>query len=465
MFRDPHELPLDRPAAGMLPTWVRTVIALACLVSFATITVGSQLLWTQLPSWVDLGAFRHALTFFISFWILVTFFPPWPGDVSLRSTSGPGTSAAAAQPLHPRGPLSRALRVAVLLPVAHAVAIGCAWPVWTAVSRYVRDADAATTVATQFPLLLAVVGTSVVFALASFVMARRRSGEWIHGFAMLALAELLVLGLWLPIACAAVPGGYGDWWSAEDPLLTVSHLPLILVPPTVVAVAFTAFALRRPQHLPGVQGALKAVLGVALFCSVVTRLGASGRVLLMYANFVPLLLAAALVAVVALAVLGAVSWLRLHRMHRRFVGLQRRAGKVDTDGAPVAIGVEITSWLRGPRVLQVPFAVTTAAGTLPVHGAHLVAPLPAATTALQVGERLAVLREGDDVVVAGTTEAGGDPFRTSAAPLADRVYVAPAIVEGGGFGSVALAMWRPCVAYLLIVSTVALPALAALLTS
>jgi hypothetical protein len=445
MFRDFSELPLDRQSPGMLPVWVRTVIVLACIVSFASITIGSQLLWAQLPSWVELGAFRHALTFFISFWILVTFFPPWP--------------------------LSRALRVAVLLPIAHAVVIACAWPVWTAVSRFVRDADAATSVATQFPLMVVVGVTAVGFAAAAFVLARRRSGDWIHGFAMLALAELLLLGLWLPIACAASPGGYGEWWSVDEPLLAapVQTLALIIGPPTLVAIAFTGFALRRPQRLPAVQGQIRTTLAVVLFIAVCSRVSASPRVMLLYSNFVPLLLAAALVAVLALCVLGAVSWWRLHAAQRTFARLERRSGKVTVDargeGDRVAIGVEITSWLRGPRVIQAPFAVATAAGTLPVHGAELVAPISPSTTQLHVGERIAVLRDGDDVQVAGLTDAGGDPFRTSAAPLADRVFVSPLTPDRGGFASVALAMWRPAVAYLLIISTIALPALAAILGS
>jgi hypothetical protein len=67
------------------------------------------------------------------------------------------------------------------------------------------------------------------------------------------------------------------------------------------------------------------------------------------------------------------------------------------------------------------------------------------------------------VVVAGQTKDEGGPFRSSSAPLAGSLYVAPADVERAGFVSAALAMWRPCVAYLLIVTAVALPGLAALL--
>jgi len=441
MFREPSELSLTRQPAGMLPVWVRIVITLACIVSFASVTVGSQLLWDQLPSWVDLGYFRYGLTFYISFWILVSYFPPWP--------------------------MSRAMRVAVLLPVAHAVMIACAWPVWTSVSRYLRDADATTTFAIQFPLMLVVGCTAVGFGLVSWLVSRRRSGEWIHGFTMLALAELLLLGLWIPVACSAWPGGLGEWWSISEPLLAdaPSRIAFVVAPPTILAIGFTVIALRKPNWLVAQHGTLGAAVGLLLMVALATRLDASARVMLLYSNFVPLLLAAAMVAVVGLIVLGAVTWWRAFSMHRTFTARERRGGTVVSDNDDAVIGLEITSWLRGPRVVQRPFNVTTSVGMLPMRGAHLVAGMPAATSQLKIGERLAVLKAGDDVVVAGQSDAGGDPFRTSAAPLADGMFVAPAAHERQGLPNVALVMWRPAVAYLLIVSAIALPALAALLSN
>jgi hypothetical protein len=441
MFRESSELSLTRPPPGQLPRWVRAVIAIACLVTFVSVTVGSQLLWSQLPSWVDLGYFRHGLTFYISFWILVSFFPPWP--------------------------MSRGMRVAVLLPIAHAVMIGCSWPVWTAVSSFLRDADAATAFAMQFPIAAVVGATAVGFAVIARLASPRRSGEWIHGFAMLALAELLLLGLWIPIACAAWPGGLGEWWSASEPLLqdAPSRVAFVVLPPTIVAIGFTVMALRRPRWLLASHTAIGGALGMLMLVAVATRLDASGRVMLLYTNFVPLLLAAALVAVSSLVVLGGVTWWRSWSMYRTFVKRERRGGSLSTDGDEPAIGLEITSWLRGPRVVQRNFTVTTSVGELPIRGAHLVASVPAATTQLKVGEQLTVLKRGDDVQVAGQSDDGGDPFRTSAAPLADTMYVAPAAMDKPGFPSVALVMWRPCVAYLLIVSAIAVPALAALLSS
>jgi hypothetical protein len=148
--------------------------------------------------------------------------------------------------------------------------------------------------------------------------------------------------------------------------------------------------------------------------------------------------------------------------HRAFARMKRVDGVIVEDGTEPALGFEITSWLRGPRTVQRSFAISTPAGTIPVSGAHLVAVLPAATTQLEVGECIAVLRPRDRVVIAGTGTATGAPFRSSAAPLAGELYVAAADRAAVGFSHVALAMWRPAVAYLLIVVAVAIPALAAL---
>jgi len=194
------------------------------------------------------------------------------------------------------------------------------------------------------------------------------------------------------------------------------------------------------------------------------RGGASERVRLLYWNFFPGVLAFAIVAMRSLVALGAVTWWGTAKTKRAFAALERRGATVVDDGDEPVVGLEITSWLRGPRVVQRSFAVRTSIGTLPVRGAHLVAPMPPATTQLRTGESIKVLGPRDDVQIAGHGDAGGDPFRTSAAPIADAMYVAPASYDSAGFASAALVMWRPCVAYLLIVSAVAIPALAALIS-
>ena len=436
-FCEPH-LMVQRRGPGKLEDWLTYVVGIGCFVTFIAVMLGVQLVCDQLERAVDVSWFRSGVTFAVAFWILASWLPP--------------------------ARLSRSLRVAVLLPGAHALVIALAWPAWLSISRFVADEGAATELVTAFPIARIAAVTILCFLVFSLLVARRRSGEWLHGFVMVALAELLLLGLWLPISCAAWPGGTDEWWSAHQPLLADlgSRVAFTIVPPTVLALSFTTVALRRPGWLLAYRSLIAQVVLVVLCIAVITRMGASARVMVLYSNLVPILLAAAIVAIAALIGFGAMIWLTSRAKRRRFLAAERVDGVIVADGDDPAIGLEITSWLRGPRLVQRPFAVSTARGTIPVSGAHLVAAIPAVTTQLRTGECVAVLRPGDHVTIAGHGEAGGDPFRTSAAPLAGEILVAPAEAPRDGFTHVALAMWRPCLAYLMIVTAIAIPGLAAL---
>jgi hypothetical protein len=415
------------------------VVLAACVVTFAAVTVGTQLALGQIHHGVDRGWLPLGLTFVVAFWILASWLPP--------------------------ARFSRALRVAVLLPGAHAIVVALAWPAWTALSRFVDDPNAASALVTDFPIARVVVASLAAFAAFAMLVARKRSGEWLHGFIMLALSELLLLGLWLPVSCSLWPGGESDWWTSYEPIIAevAPRVAWTVVPPTLAALAFTALALRRPRQLLQQRKLIGLGVAVAIVVAVASRLDPPARVMVLYSNVLPLLLAATVVAVCALILYGAALAVRSARLRRAFAAHKRSEGVIvrDGDDTPV-LGFEITSWLRGPRTVQRGFAVSTPAGTIPISGAHLVASLPAETTQLRVGECIAVLRPGDRVAIAGHADAAGDPFRTSAAPLAGESYVAALDHQATGFAHVALAMWRPCIAYLLIVVAVALPALAAL---
>ena len=76
------------------------------------------------------------------------------------------------------------------------------------------------------------------------------------------------------------------------------------------------------------------------------------------------------------------------------------------------------------------------------------------------------MRQGDPVVVGGFVDADpAHPFRGSLAALpGDRgIVVAHADRTTFGDRDLALVLWRPCVAYLVIVVTIALPGLIAAL--
>jgi hypothetical protein len=437
MFADPSQI-VSRKSPGKLDDWICFVVGAACLVTFLAVTIGVDLVFHEIDRAVDRGWVPYGLVFIVAFCVLAAWLPP--------------------------AKLSRALRVAVMLPAVHALVLALAWPAWQTLSRFVTDRSTASPLVTAFPIALVAGIATVAFIAFASLVARRRSGEWLHGFIMLALTELLLLGLWLPISCALWPGGEGDWWSLSGPILVdvASRAAFSVIPPTVVALAFTAFALRRPTQLLAMRRSVIAAVAGLLLLALAMRIGATPREMVLYSNLMPMLLTAMIVAIAALMFFGIALAIRNAAALRALRGLRRADGVITLDDDAPVLGFEITSWLRGPRIVQRPFAVSIARSTIPVRGAHLVAALPAATTQLRIGESYAVLRPGDRVTIAGHRDASGDPFRTSAAPLAGEIYVAPAERAGSGFTHVALAMWRPCVAYLLIVVAVALPALAAL---
>jgi hypothetical protein len=319
--------------------------------------------------------------------------------------------------------------------------------------------------------LIAIPATALVAA----VIARGRKGEWPHAFAMLSLALLLLVGLWMPIALEIWGQSPSDSW-VTDPTLEqwvpreerllpnpLSMTLLVVVPPAIVAIAYAGLALRRSRWLAAHRMHVIVLLSVLLSAALIARMNSQARPMVLYSNFVPLMLVGLLVAVCALVVLALSMLVRGYRLRHHFASHERIVGVVHADGGEPVFGIELPSWLRGPRLLQRPFAIATSVGTIPVTGAELVAPLPATTTLLGRDESIGLIHPGDTVVVAGQTKDEGGPFRSSSAPLAGSLYVAPADVERAGFVSAALAMWRPCVAYLLIVTAVALPGLAALL--
>jgi hypothetical protein len=438
-FCDPN-LIVKRKSAGELADWVKLVVVSACIVTFVAVTLGVDLVFNQIDRAVDRGWIPYGLTFIVAFCVIAAWLPP--------------------------AKLTRSLRVAVVLPFVHALVVALAWPAWHALSKFVSQPLAVTALATKFPIAIFASVAIAAFIAFSCVVARRRTGEWLHGFVMLSLCELLLIGLWLPISCNLLPGGHSEYWDAYEPVIgqhaLVGRIVVSVAPPTLVALAFTAFALRRPAQLLACRRAVIVAVIVLASCGVAMRADATAREMMLYSNLMPIMITAMIVAVAALIIFGVALAVRSYAAQHAFKHKKRADGVIVLDEQTPVAGFEITSWLRGPRVVQRPFAVSIAGATIPVNGAHLIAPLPAASTQLHIGESFAVLRPGDRVTIAGHTRASGDPFRTSAAPLTGELFIAPADRVTSGLAHVALAMWRPCVAYLLIVVAVALPALAAL---
>jgi hypothetical protein len=144
------------------------------------------------------------------------------------------------------------------------------------------------------------------------------------------------------------------------------------------------------------------------------------------------------------------------------------AGTIADDGAGTVARMQIAGWLRGPDVSARAFEVETANGRIAVPGGIEIVFDPQPTSArLASGHSLPVLQVGDRVTLAGFAKAQGDVYRGAVGmiPSSAGAWVGPAGVGAAGFTGVALAMWRPCVAFLLVAVAVMLPALAGVLST
>jgi len=435
---------MERPR---LPVWVRVVVATACFLTIIVAGTGPTALLDEVPALArqyDVSWIRSGLVFLLGVWIVVSLVP-------LRS----GASW---------------LQLTVLLPLGQLVAMLIAWGEWTRYGEllppWMRDN----------PIMYAVPPSVVVLALglaclaAGSAIARRRLRDALQVAAMIALLDLLLLGLWLPLATQVCAPHIDRWWDealldaaiTRDVRLTLS---VALVPPLLGAIGIAAFV--HHTRTRAVSTASRAGLGVALACATLGAMcvrGASSYTgAMLYLECTPLLLTTAIATIALLVALAGSLWLRDRRSRRALASDPHRLTGVITarDGDACAGGVAITSWLRGPALVLAPCAVTTRVGELVVPGgAELIAHLPDATQSLRTGDSATVLHSGDYVTIAGYARpADGHPFRDSAALVPGHVRIARTYDHGGTAADIALAMWRPCVAYLLILATIALPAI------
>lgn len=447
-LRDPFDLGVWRAPAGVLTAWVRHALGLACIASVALPLAGARTLWHELrdrvhtdPFWSQNGL---ALLAFAS--IVALAVPKWH--------------------------LTRWLRIAVVLPVLHLVLVAVAWPVWLQIRAEVEDTSRMFELSSALPLTAVIAGElAVIGAAAAWLGRGRRDSGPSHAFAMIALCNLLLLGLWLPlVAWAECRGG---WRVQIDPAYALAHptrlAALVVAPPLAASIAVTAIALAAPGRY---RGHALGMLVTLMLVAIVLRVDAVPAARVVYAHFIHVLLGAVVVAASCPLILGLAMWRRA-RIARR--SLESSAGAItgtivcaterdEVEGDAVAC-FEIASWLRPPRSLVRSFVLATPAGEVPVSGARLVAPLDPATTALARGESFAALREGDRVTIAGLPGSAptGDPFRGTAAPIIGTdPLLAPYGMPRLAFSDLALALWRPTVAYLVILVVVAAPALAAL---
>jgi hypothetical protein len=451
---------------GELSPRVQTLIIAACAVTIVVAAAGMQAMWDVAEwsqsewdiwwapntSWVA----PHRSAFWYSnglaLWACVTIALAW----------------------RPRFSLPRLLRVAVLLPLIQLVAIVFAARLWLAL-----DGDMATWIAQnnydEFnrPNVvlpdLSVIGLGFAAVVALGVMIKPKRGEWAHATVMLSLALLLLVGLWLPLLSrfGIEPKEVGSHpYTFFEPgyrFDASTFAAYVVIPPAIVATLFTAFVFRAPRLFARWRiGIRKLTIGL-LVLAICFALALPDKAWLLYLESTYLVMIGVVLAVLSLAVLAAATWLGSLWTHYRLSKLPVIEGTIEEDGDGPIARFEITSALRGPRLVARSFVVTTPAGKLPISGSPLIANVPTATTALEVGEHAEVLEPGAKVVVAGRTHAADDhPFRGSDAT--EVALVAAANLQRYRFRDVVLVVWRPAVAYFAILIAVALPGLAIFLT-
>ena len=429
----------NRPFAGEVAVWVRCAILAATAITVALIDASADVLWRMDGKFMDLDGrlFRWGPTLAVMAVLIAVF---WPASST-----------------------SRLIRLAILLPVVHVVALVVSWRLLTALDmlQLARRAP----IGRLYPnveVALVMLGATAV---ASVLIARHRR-EWLQSAMTIALGNLLVLGLWLPVACRLWTSAResSSWARAESVLedrpdtLVISVVAL----PFVLACGYAALISLAPAFARRMRPLIAMAIGVGFAVAVTLRLTSREGGYLLYDNFIHIILIAALVAVIAVGGFALVVWRHGRRAARAFRGETLEA-MIDPEEDNIVACLEITSWLRGPRLICRPFVATTPRGKLVVPGGVTVG-LPPISSVLRAGEAVVVLRGGDRIELAGFVDRddGDHPFRGSSLPIPGPRGIAvgraghppPPAME-----TVGLATWRPAVAYLLIVIAIAIPGL------
>ncbi len=433
-----------RPSAGDVAPWVTITIALSCALAVGLVGAGAyeltrggvQSVWRER---VGLG---------------------WkPVLLALGMATFLGVAAL------PPSRMTRSMRMAVVLPVAHALALVAALVALPHL-ELPKLGDHAPYLE-QLPVLpwfAAGLGASLVLA---WLIGGRR--EWAHAFVMLALAFLLLFSLWLPLASVFPVRSHS--WGGPTYLPTIAYLEqhpatvatLVVVPPFAIAALYTALAIRAPRVVRQLRVSIVVLLGLLALISLAARTTSHVGAFAVHDNFTHLLLAAVMLAIIATVTLSLstwfTGWLGLRRLQR---GKQREL-TISDDGSDEVATLEIAGWLRGPRMWMRSFIASDGDRELRIPaGARLVTAIPKQSSAMQAGEQIIIVTRRDRLKVGGLVarEVGDSPFRQHEIfEPGPNLVVGRAEPVSTAMESMLLTAWRPSVAYLIILVVAAVPSL------
>ena len=362
--------------------------------------------------------------------------------------------------------VSVAARAAVVLVAVHLAIAVSAWGLWAVLGDYFRYDGTALPLIDEMPVAevtLALALTLMLIVLGTGAPRRGTAPRWLAGVVVYALAFLLLLAVWTPLVIPDLGMPF-----IVDPRATLLAMaPSVVIPPAIYALVPTLLVVLRPAWIGWVWPLVVAATGMLFVAAIGARSHPQPEQLLAYGNFVPLLVGTAVFAAAAIALLAfahARALLASRDDAARPAPWVQRGLVVPVYGDEVAQLI-VDGYLGGMRTQVDAFTLRTARGDhlIVAAGARLVAPVPAWTMTARAGERRPILRAGDEVIVSGFVESGGDgPFRAGALPIAGDAGLVVTVPRRGHetiSRDVLLLVWRSCVVFVAVVLLAALPGL------
>jgi hypothetical protein len=350
----------------------------------------------------------------------------------------------------------RWIRAACVLVALHALLVLAIGVLWFRAKSLIKI-DELLPLTADLPIELPVAALAIMLIVAAIARAmtapRRGLPRWLDWTVRLLLTHLLALGLVTPIV------SFG--WGQRPAIATVPPAWMILGPTAIAALLSTLAARRNTRRVFAGLAIVGAVLAIVL----TLRMDNDARWI--YSNFAHLIVANAFLALVAINLLGLFHWLSVHTPATADAHAAQCGAVVPPEGLEHVGWVHCSGWMEGLHLESIGFQLDTRAGHVEVpESARIIAPLPLATIDMPVGASIPLLAKGDSVRATGYVEGPCDgPFRQSSLPVpSSRGVIVELAAETQPRNNAVLAIWRPCLLYLAVVTVIAIPGVIATMT-